>query len=109
VIKEPVFLILDEPTAALDPASAAQLNHTLTALAAGRTTVRATHRLAEVQTADLILVLQNGEVVQRGAHDQLIAEPGWYRTVSTLQAAVGEAQPTARAAVASAFARARPS
>ncbi len=87
IIKDPVFLILDEVTAALDPASAAQLNGTLARLGRGRTTFRVTHRLTEIQAADDILVFQHGIVSQRGTHAELMSQAGWYRTVFDLQAA----------------------
>lgn len=85
VIKNPSLLILDEPTAALDATSAAQVNETLLRLAHQVTTVRVGHRLAEICGADLILVVENGEITQRGTHDTLLRQHGWYREVFELQ------------------------
>ncbi len=85
IIKDPPILILDEPTAMLDPTSAAQVNATLARLSRHKTTLRVTHRLAEIRDADLILVLQNGRIIQRGTHHALVREPGWYREVFALQ------------------------
>lgn len=85
VIKDPVILILDEPSAALDPASSVQLNETLAELAVGRTTFRISHRLPEIRSADLILVMRKGVIIERGKHDELMAADGWYRHVYRLQ------------------------
>ncbi len=89
MIKDPSILILDEPTAALDATSAAQLNATLVRLSHRKTTVRVSHRLSEVNYADLILVLQAGRIAQAGTHDALITEPGWYRETFELQQSEG--------------------
>lgn len=85
VIKDPPILILDEPTASLDATAAAQVNATLAHLSRRKTTFRVAHRLAEVAHADLVLVLQDGAVTQRGRHDDLARVPGWYRDVFLLQ------------------------
>lgn len=85
VIKKPSILILDEPTAALDATSAAQVNATLLRLPERRTTFRVGHRLAEVCGADLILVIEDGQITQRGTHESLMRQPGWYRDVFDLQ------------------------
>ncbi len=50
-----------------------------------KTTFRVAHRLSEVAQADLILVLQDGVITQRGTHESLVVEPGWYRDVFLLQ------------------------
>lgn len=89
MIKDPAILILDEPTAALDATSAAQLNATLVRLSHRKTTVRVSHRLSEVNYADLILVLQAGQVAQVGTHETLVNEPGWYRDTFDLQQGEG--------------------
>ena len=78
--------MLDEPTASLDASSAAQLNHTLVRVAAGKTTFRVGHRLAELRHSDMIVVIEDGCVTQMGTHDELMAEGGWYADVFRLQA-----------------------
>jgi ATP-binding cassette subfamily B protein len=87
IIKAPSILVLDEPTAALDASSAAQVNESLRELSLDRTTVWVSHRLSDVQHADLILVLQDGGITQRGTHDTLMRQDGWYRETYRLQAA----------------------
>lgn len=79
------ILVLDEPTAALDPVTEAQLSETLDELARGRTTIVIAHRLSTVQRADEILVLDRGSVVQRGRHDALVNQPGLYRDMYFVQ------------------------
>lgn len=85
MLKDPPILILDEPTAHLDASSAAHLDETLAKVSHGKTTIRVAHRLAEVRRAHRILVLQHGKVAQFGTHEELIAQPGWYRDTWVLQ------------------------
>ncbi len=85
MIKDPAILILDEPTAALDATSEAQINRTLDRVTKDKTTFRVGHRLAELERSDLILVVEGGRITQRGTHEQLVAQQGWYRTVYELQ------------------------
>jgi ATP-binding cassette subfamily B protein/subfamily B ATP-binding cassette protein MsbA len=86
IIKAPSILVLDEPTASLDAASAAQVNHSLCELSRNRTTLWVSHRLRDLQHADLILVLEDGHIAQRGTHDALMRQGGWYRDTYRLQA-----------------------
>jgi ATP-binding cassette subfamily B protein len=79
LIRDPAVLILDEASAALDPTTEASLNATLARLAAGRTVVSVTHRLASITHVDQIFVLQAGRVVQHGTHEQLLGEAGLYK------------------------------
>lgn len=85
MLKDPPILILDEPTAHLDANSAAHLDATLARVSHGKTTIRVAHRLSEVRRAHRILVLQHGKVSQYGSHDELVAQPGWYRETWILQ------------------------
>src|SRR6185312_14210982 len=78
ILRNPALLLLDEATSALDPATEAAINATLQRLAAGRTTVSVTHRLASVVRADLIVVLDGGRLVEQGTHEQLLQADGLY-------------------------------
>jgi ATP-binding cassette, subfamily B, bacterial len=71
-------LLLDEATSALDPGTEAAINATLDRLAAGRMVVSVTHRLASARSADRIVVLDGGRLVESGSHDELLARGGLY-------------------------------
>jgi ABC-type multidrug transport system fused ATPase/permease subunit len=77
-------LILDEPTSALDPAAEGEFIRA--ASADDRTTILISHRLANLRGADLILVLEKGEITERGTHDQLLAKGGRYKAMFEGQA-----------------------
>ncbi|MCQ6558395.1 ABC transporter ATP-binding protein [Paenibacillus mendelii] len=79
LLKDPQILILDEATSALDSESEALVTEALERLMEGRTTFVIAHRLATVVRADQILVIDNGRIVQRGPHKQLLREDGLYR------------------------------
>jgi ATP-binding cassette subfamily B protein len=78
VLRDPAVLLLDEATSALDPGTEAAINATLDRLAAGRMVVLVTHRLASARTADRIVVLDGGRLVESGSHDELLAGGGLY-------------------------------
>lgn len=80
------FLILDEPTAALDPRSEAELFSRIRELYAGRTVLLISHRFSSVRDADHILVLDQGRLVEQGAHDELMQLDGLYAELFELQA-----------------------
>ncbi|MEE1769163.1 ABC transporter ATP-binding protein [Streptomyces sp. JV185] len=78
-------VILDEATAHLDNTSEAAVQEALTEALAGRTAVVIAHRLSTVRTADLILVVEDGRIVQRGTHDELLAAGGRYEELYRTQ------------------------
>jgi len=80
------LLILDEPTAALDPRSEHELFQHFARLAKGRTVIMITHRLASVTMTDRVLVLKQGELVEDGSHQALIAKQGEYSDLWSMQA-----------------------
>ena len=77
-LKNPPILILDEATSALDNMTEMQIQKSLTELSEGRTTLVVAHRLSTVKNADAILVLTDGEITERGSHEQLIDQGGLY-------------------------------
>jgi ATP-binding cassette subfamily C protein CydCD len=79
LLKDASLLVLDEPTAHLDPLLETDLSAALDAHASGRTVVTIAHRLATVTRADFIIVLSDGQVIQTGTHQELMAQPGLYR------------------------------
>lgn len=84
----PGILILDSATSAVDTETEDQIRRALTQLNAARTTLIIAHRITSVMYADLILVMENGRIVQRGTHDELIAQPGIYQRTYDLQARI---------------------
>ncbi len=79
ILADPTILILDEATSSLDSESEALIQDGLKSLRHGRTTFVIAHRLSTIQSADQILVIEGGEIVERGTHDQLLARGGRYR------------------------------
>jgi len=85
LLKNPAILIFDEATSALDSASEQAIQDELDRIAVGRTTLVIAHRLSTVMDADEILVLDKGEVVERGSHAALLARDGHYARMWRLQ------------------------
>jgi ATP-binding cassette, subfamily B, bacterial len=81
LLKNAPILILDEPTSALDARTEGHLLTALDRLMAGRTTFIIAHRLSTIRNADLILVLDNGRIVERGRHEDLLQAGGLYATL----------------------------
>jgi ABC-type multidrug transport system fused ATPase/permease subunit len=85
VLLEPAILLLDDPTAAIDSETEHEIFEALDRAIAGRTTFIVAHRLSTLRRADSIIVLENGRIVQRGTHAELIKVPGPYLHVANLQ------------------------
>jgi ABC-type multidrug transport system fused ATPase/permease subunit len=85
LLADPAVLILDEPTAHLDPTARAALTADLLAVTRGRTTLLITHELEGLDEVDEIIVLDHGQVAQRGTHRQLARAEGPYKQMRHLQ------------------------
>jgi subfamily B ATP-binding cassette protein MsbA len=85
IYKNPSILILDEATSALDTQSEKYVQDAISKMMENRTALVIAHRLSTIQQADLILVMQAGEIVQRGTHKELISQEGLYKTLVEMQ------------------------
>lgn len=79
MLKDAPIVILDEATANVDPENEAELQAAIEALTHDKTIIMIAHRLKTVRHADQILVVDNGRIVQRGTHEELIGQPGIYK------------------------------
>lgn len=91
LLKDPRILILDDSTSSVDMETEGVIRQALNRLMQGRTTFIIAHRIQSLITADLILVLDGGRVVQRGTHEQLITEPGIYQRIHAMQTRIEDA------------------
>ena len=85
ILKNPPILILDEATSALDTESERLVQEALERLLKSRTTIAIAHRLSTIKNSDEIYVLYEGEIVERGQHDELIAKNGYYKRLYDMQ------------------------
>jgi ATP-binding cassette, subfamily B, bacterial len=99
LLAQPRVVILDEATAHLDSTSEAAVQEALGEVLAGRTSVVIAHRLSTVRAADLLLVIENGRIVERGTHEELLALGGRYEELHRTQFSEWPSVPEAAAAV----------
>ena len=85
ILKNPPILILDEATASLDTESERIVQQALDYLMSSRTTISIAHRLSTVKKADEIIVMNEGRIVERGKHDELIEKNGYYKKLYEMQ------------------------
>ncbi len=85
ILKNPPILILDEATSALDTESEKLVQEALDRLMSSRTTIAIAHRLSTIKNADEICVMQDGVIVERGRHEELIAIDGYYKKLNDMQ------------------------
>lgn len=85
ILRDAPILLLDEPTSALDAESEAAIKTALDKLAKGRTTFIIAHRLSTILDADMIVVMDQGSVVETGTHEELLANEGLYAELYRLQ------------------------
>jgi len=86
LLKDPPILVLDEATSALDSSNEQAIQQALREAAARRTTLVIAHRLSTVVDANLIIVLEDGQIVQQGTHDALLLQGGRYSELWAMQA-----------------------
>jgi subfamily B ATP-binding cassette protein MsbA len=88
ILADPKILILDEATSNLDTESEAYIQESMNRLMHGRTTIVIAHRLSTIRKADQILVIEKGQIVEKGTHDELIYKKGRYYDLYTFQARI---------------------
>jgi ATP-binding cassette subfamily B protein len=87
LLLDPKVLVLDDSTSAVDMETEYLIQEALAHLMEGRTSFVIAHRLRTAKRADQVIVLERGRIVQHGKHDDLVAQPGYYRELNELQAA----------------------
>src|SRR4051794_24859095 len=92
ILKDPKVLVLDEATSALDTESERIVQRALDSVMRGRTTVAIAHRLSTIRAADVIFVLDHGQIAERGTHDELVARDGLYAKLYQEQFGAGAVQ-----------------
>ena len=84
--KDAGLMILDEPSSALDPIAEYQLNHAMLSATKDKTVIFISHRLSTTRIADRIIMLENGQIVEQGTHDELLGINGKYAQMWKVQA-----------------------
>jgi len=85
ILLDPALLLLDDPAASIDPHTEQEILEAMHRAMQGRTTFVVAHRLSTLRHADLVIVLEQGRIVQVGTHEELLELPGHYRTAATIQ------------------------
>jgi ATP-binding cassette subfamily B protein len=85
LLRDPRILILDDSTSSVDTETESQIRSALQILMRNRTTCIIAHRIQSIMTADLILVMENGRIIQQGTHNDLIEDEGIYREIFNMQ------------------------
>jgi len=91
LLKNPKILILDDATSSVDVETEAEIHLALENLMVDRTTFIIAHRIQSLMQADIILVLDQGEIIQKGTHEDLLSKPGKYRDIFNIQAKIDDA------------------
>ena len=91
-MKNPPILILDEATSALDTVTERLVQNALNRVMSNRTVFAIAHRLSTIQNADLIIVLQDGKIVERGTHEELLQANGVYKKLHSTQFELNKAE-----------------
>lgn len=85
ILRQSPIIILDEATASVDVETERQIQKAINRITGKRTIIAIAHRLSTIRNADLILVIQEGEIIERGTHDQLMAQKGTYYRMQNTQ------------------------
>ena len=85
MLTDPAILILDEATSSVDTRTEVEIQKAMTRLMKGKTSFVIAHRLSTIRSADLILVVRDGDIVERGSHETLLAKQGFYASLYNSQ------------------------